>query len=138
MAKALPNPVDAAQKWATNLGAAATAYTNGVNAVQTAPGQLAAQASDRYIAGIQQSLPKYKANVAAVTLQEWQSAAVNKGAPRLSSGAQVAQPKMQQALTQLFPYIDQVRGTLPPRGDLEANINRSGAFQRAMAKFSMR
>lgn len=138
MAKVLPNPSDAAAKWAQNLGAAGTSYTAGVQAVQQAPGQLAANASDRYMAGVQANLPKFKANVAAVTLADWQNAAVTKGAPRLATGATAAQPKMANVLTQLFPYIDQVRNSLPPRGDIEQNIARSAAFQRGMSKFVRR
>lgn len=138
MAKALPNPSDAAQKWATNLGAATTAYTAGVQAVTQAPGMAASNASDRYLAGIQANLAKYKSNSAAVTLGDWQAAAINKGAPRLASGATQAQPKVANALTQLFPFIDQVRNSLPARGELEQNIQRSAAFQRGMANFRMR
>lgn len=138
MAKALPNPSDAAAKWAQNLGAAGTAYTAGVQAVTTAPGQLAANASDRYLAGIQANVNKFKANVAAVDLATWQSQTVNKGAPRLATGATAAQPKMANVLQQLFPYIDQVRNSLPGRGDLEQNIARSATFQRGMAKFVKR
>jgi len=134
----MPNPADAAAKWAQNLGAAGQAYTAGVQAVTTAPGQAAANAADRYIAGIQASLPKFKANSAAVSLQDWQAATVNKGAPRLATGAQAAAPKMANVLGQLFPFIDQVRNTLPQRGDLEANIARSAAFQRGMSKFVKR
>lgn len=133
---AMPSPNDAAAKWAQNLGAAQTRYTAGVQAVTTAPGQLAAQASDRYISGVQQSLPKFVANSQAVTLQAWQQATVNKGAGRLASGATAAQPKMQGVFTQLFPYIAQVQGSLPPRGDLEQNIARSAAFQRGMSRFT--
>lgn len=135
MAKAMPDPTSAAQKWATNLGAAGTAYTNGVNSVTTAPGVQAAAASDRYLAGIQASVPKYKANVAAVSLADWQQSAITKGAPRLASGATAAQDKMATTLGKLFPFINQVRNSLPARGDLEQNIQRSAAFQRAMANF---
>lgn len=132
---AMPSPTDAASKWAQNLGAAQTRYTAGVQAVTTAPGMLAAQSSDRYIAGVQANLPKFIANSQAVSLQSWQQATVNKGAGRLASGATAAQPKMQSVFTQLFPYIAQVQGSLPPRGDLEQNIARSAAFQRGMARF---
>lgn len=138
MAKSMPNPADAAQKWAQNLGAAGTAYTAGVQAVTQAPGQLAANAADRYVAGVQASLPKFKANTAAVSLADWQNAAVNKGAPRLATGATAAMPKFSNVLTQLFPYIEQVRNSLPPRGDIEQNIARSAAFQRGMSKFVRR
>lgn len=132
---AMPTPTDAAAKWAQNLGAAQQRYTAGVQAVTTAPNQLAAQAADRYMAGVQQALPKYVAANQAVSLQAWQQATINKGGGRLASGATAAQPKMQTVFTQLFPYITQVVGSLPQRGDLEQNIARSAAFQRGMAKF---
>lgn len=131
----MPTPTDAAAKWAQNLGAAQTRYTAGVQAVQTSPGVSAAQAADRYLSGVQQSIQKFVANSQAVTLQSWQQASVNKGAPRLASGATAAQPKMQNVFTSLFPFIAQVQGSLPPRGDLEQNIARSAAFQRGMARY---
>lgn len=132
---AMPTPSDAAAKWAQNLGAAQTRYTAGVQAVTTSPGQLAAQASDRWLTGVQQSVPKFVANSQAVTLQAWQQATTGKGAQRLASGATAAQGKMQGVFTSLFPFIAQVQGSLPPRGDLEQNIARSAAFQRGMARF---
>lgn len=131
----MPTPTDAAAKWAQNLGAAQPRYTAGVQAVQTSPGVSAAAASDRYIAGCQANLPKFITNSQAVTLQSWQQATVNKGAARLASGATAAQPKMQNVFTSLFPFIAQVQGSLPPRGDLEQNIARSAAFQRGMARY---
>lgn len=135
MAKAMPTPAAAATKWATNLGAATNAYTAGVQAVQTAPGASAAAAADRYVAGVQASLQKFINRSQAVTLQAWQTAAVNKGAPRLASGATAAQSKVQNAYTNLFPYIAQAVGALPARGSLDQNIARSAAFQRAMAQY---
>lgn len=132
---AMPSASDAAAKWAQNLGAAQTRYTAGVQAVQTSPGQMAAQAADRYIAGVQANVQKFATNSAAVSLQSWQQAAVNKGAPRLASGATAAQPKMSTVFNQLFPFIEQVRTSLPARGDLEQNIARSAAFQRGMSRF---
>lgn len=132
---AMPTPASAAQKWATNLGGATQRYTDGVNAVTTSPGQLAAQAADRYVAGVQANVQKFAANSAALTLQDWKTASAGKGAQRLASGAQAAQPKIQGVFGQLFPYIEQVRSSLPARGDLEQNIARSSAFQRGMSRF---
>lgn len=132
---AMPSPADAATKWAQNLGAAQTRYTDGVKSVTTAPNALAAAAADRYLSGVQQSMPKYVANNQAVTLQSWIAATTGKGAQRLASGATAAQPKMAQVFTSLFPYISQVQSSLPPRGDLEQNIARSAAFQRGMARY---
>ena len=135
MAKALPTPAAAAQKWANNLGAATAAYTAGIQAVTTAPGQAAAAAVDRYISGTQASAPKFAAKSAAVSLTSWQQSAINKGAPRLATGATAAQAKFTSALTQLFPAIAQAVASLPPKGNLQQNIARSVAFQTAMANY---
>lgn len=134
---AMPTPQQAASKWGTNLGAATQRYSDGVKAVTTSPNQLAAAASDRWIQGVQASQAKYVARNQGISLQYWQAQATGKGAQRLASGATAAEPKMQQVFTQLFPYIEQVRGSLPARGDLEQNIARSAAFQRAMSRFTL-
>jgi hypothetical protein len=129
---AMPTASDAAARWAQNLGASGARYTAGVQAVTVAPGQLAARAGQRWLANTQAALPRFTKNSAAVGLGDWQNAAVTKGAPRLASGAQAAQPKMEAALTRVFSQIAQVVGSLSPRGDIEANIARSAAFARGM------
>ena len=135
MAKALPTPAAAAQKWANNLGAATAAYTAGIQAVTTAPGQAAAAAVDRYISGTQAGAQKFATKSAAVSLTSWQQSSINKGAPRLATGATAAQAKFTSALTQLFPAIAQAVASLPPKGNLQQNIARSVAFQTAMANY---
>ena len=135
MAKAMPTPAAAAAKWSQNLGAAVNAYTAGVQAVTNAPGAAAAAASDRYVAGVQQNVQKFVQNSQAVSLQSWQQAAVNKGAQRLASGATAAESKVQTVFTSLFPYISHAVGSLPARGNLDQNIARSAAFQRAIANY---
>ena len=135
MAKAMPTPAAAAQKWANNLGAATAAYTAGVQAVTAAPGQAAAAAVDRYISGTQAAAQKFATKSAAVSLTSWQQSAINKGAPRLATGATAAQAKFTAALTSLFPAISQAVASLPPKGNLQQNIARSVAFQTAMANY---
>lgn len=132
---AMPTAAAAAQKWSQNLGAAVPRYTAGVQAVTQAPGAAAAAAVDRYVAGVQAGTSRFVANSQAVTLQQWQNAAVNKGAQRLASGASAAESKVASVFNSLFPYIAQVQGSLPPRGNLDQNIARSAAFQRAMANY---
>lgn len=129
---AMPTPAEAAQKWAQNLGAASARYTAGVNAVTVAPGTLAARAADMWANNTIAAKPRFIKNSQAVSLGEWQSATATKGAPRLATGAQAAQPKMETALTKVFGWINQVKGSLPPRGDIEANIARAGAFARGL------
>lgn len=124
-----------ATKWSTNLGASTSRIEAGVNAVSTAPGLAAARASDRYLMGVQNSVPKYKARVQAVTLSEWQDATKTKGIPRIAPGAQAAIPKATAFWTKAIPFINSVVSGLPERGNLEQNIARSAAMIRGMAKF---
>lgn len=133
---AMPTAAEAAAKWATNLPAAQQRYVNGVNAVTVAPGALAARAAPLWAANTAAAQTKFARNSAAVSLQSWQQAAATKGAQRLSSGAQAAQPKVEAAFAKLFPAIQSAVQGLPARGDLEANIARSAQFARAMAKYA--
>lgn len=128
----LGNPTAAAEAWSSKLGAATQAYTDGVNSVTVAPGQLAAAAGDRWLAATQQALPRFKTNSASVSLGSWQQSAISKGAPRLASGATAAQSKMESVFSKLFPAIQSAVNALPPRGNIQQNIQRSAAFAMAM------
>ena len=132
---AMPSAAEAAAKWATALPAAQQRYVDGVNSVTVAPGALAARAAPLWAANTAAAQSKFAKNSAAVSLQEWQQQTAVKGAQRLSSGAQAAQSKVEQAFSKLFPAIQNAVNSLPQRGDLEANINRSAAFARAMHKY---
>lgn len=127
MAK-LDNPTVAAQNWASRLGAATQAYTDGVNGVTVAPGQLAAAAKNLWLQNTQAAVNRFAANSAAVQLPAWQQAAISKGAPRLGTGATAAQPKMEQVFAKLFPAIRAAVGALPARGTIDQNIERSRQF----------
>ena len=132
---AMPSAADAAAKWAQNLPASQPRYIAGVQAVTVAPGALAARASAKWATNTAAAQQKFARNSAAVTLQEWQTQTATKGAQRLMSGAQAAQSKVEQTFAKLFPAIQQAVSSLPPRGDIEANIARSAAFARAMNKY---
>lgn len=132
---AMPSAQEAAQKWATNLPASQQRYVDGVNAVTVSPGALAARSAATWAANTAAAQSKFARNSAAVSLQSWQQATATKGAQRLSSGAQAAQSKVEATFAKLFPAIQQAVSSLPPRGDIEANIARSAAFARAMNKY---
>ena len=129
------NATAAAQKWATNLGGAVNAYTQGVQGVTVAPGQKAAAAQATYIARVTEKAPIWAANVAAVGLGEWQQAAVSKGAPRLASGAAAAQPKFTTFLNALMQYEANGLGSLPPRSASGNNDQRMLAWSNYMKNF---
>lgn len=132
---AVKDPQAVAQKWATRLSAATQAITDGVNAVTQAPGAAAAAQADVWLANLQAARDKWVRNVSAVTLQQWQSAMITKGVPRVASGATAAVPKMGQFMAQWLPYANQIAQSLPPRGTIDQNIARVTAQIRGNAAF---
>lgn len=101
-----------ADKWATAMGSAGTAYEAGVNGVQTAPGALAAAASAKYLAGVQANITKFEQNSLSVPLQDWKTATITKGSPRLSSGAIAAKPKVAAFMAAFFAYLKNGQATI--------------------------
>lgn len=128
-------PDQVAASWAQRLAASGDKIRAGVAAVSVAPGQLAARNKAGYVAGVNAHQDKWASRVASVSLGTWQGDMVNKGLPRIASGATAAQPKMAAFMGQLLPFIDRGRGSLPQRGGLDANIARSAAWIRYMAGF---
>ncbi len=135
---ALPSPEEAAAAWASRLAGSTDRITRGVQSVTTAPGQAAARQKAAYTQGVAASVDKWAARVASVPLGEWQASMIEKGAPRIASGAAAAQPKMAAFMAQLLPHIATQVAALPARGGLDQNINRMGQFVRGMAKFQRR
>jgi len=128
-------PDQAAAKWSTNLSAAGPSIQAGVEAVKVSPGQAAARQKALYLQNVQAAGDKWAARVASVSTQEWQQAMVSKAIPRIGTGAQAAQPKMAQFLSQLFPHIDRGLAALPARGNLQQNKQRVLAWIDHMASF---
>ena len=123
---------EATEKWARNSKSAQQDYVAGINRVTVAPGASAAKAADAYMAGVQASVNKWKRNVAAVSLEDWKSKAVNKGAPRIATGVDNAMSKTLQATERNFQMIDSALSGLPPRGDFSQNVQRMVTFATKM------
>lgn len=118
----------AAQRWVSGLSGATQKITEGIAAVTVAPGQAAARQRAVYVANVTAAAETWARNVGRVTLSDWQQASTTKGVPRIASGAQQAQSKMQQVMTKLLPAIDSAVKSLPPRGTFEQNVARSTAM----------
>ena len=133
------NPQTVAQKWSRNLGAATQDITDGVNAVQTAPTQQAANAKATMIAKLTQAVNngKWERGLARVSLQDWKTAMIQKGVQRVASGAQSAEPKMAAFMTQFLPVAQQVSQQVKsmPKITVEDSIARSAAAIRAFKAF---
>lgn len=137
MARNIPSAAEAAQNWQTGFGAAGAKWAAGINSVTTPPGQAAAAAADRYLAGVQANVAKFQRNVANVSLAQWKDVSVSKGQGRLASGAQAGMAKYQAKIGAVLDAIKTINAGLPPRGTIEQNIARSSQFQREMhAQFS--
>lgn len=132
MAKNMASASDAATRWQQNFGAAGPRWAAGIQAVTVAPGQAAAAASDRYLTGVQANVQKFAAKVAAVPLGTWQQVSIQKGQGRLASGAQAGMPKYEAAIAKVLAAEKSIIASLPPRGTVEQNIQRSSQFQLAL------
>lgn len=123
---------EAAQAWGTGFSGATTKYTAGINAVQVAPGQLAAANKNAYLANVQASANIWASKVAAVDLGTWKNAATTVGAQRLASGATKGMPKMQAFMGNFLPQLASIVGSLPQRGTYDQNINRFTQYAAAL------
>lgn len=126
------------QKWGTNLNASGPYIQSGVQRVTTAPGQAAAAASDRMLAGVQKAVTsgKWAKGVSSVTLQQWQNAMIQKGIPRLAQGVTSAQQNKQPQIQALLTAVDTASAAANalPKGGLEQGIARATAFMRSMSQ----
>jgi hypothetical protein len=135
----MKNATDVANKWANNLAQATTSIQQGVQAVTTAPTQLAAQAQTAYLAGVQKAVSsgKWANALQKVSLADWQQAMIQKGIPRIASGAAGAKGKFANFMQQFLPWVQQGQQQLAtmPRGTLEQNIQRAVFMMTHNAQF---
>lgn len=122
-----------AQTWVNNLSAAGPRMQAGAQAVTTAPGQAAAAQQAVWLANVQASANLWAQKVSAVPLQVWQQDFINKGIPRVATGAANAQQRFATVLAEIIANERTIVNSLPARGTLDQNIARSAAFARAMA-----
>lgn len=98
-------PEQAQAKWVQRIGAATQQVTEGVQRVQTAPGQKAAAKQQKWLQNTQAAADKWRRNVAAVSLADWQNLMVNVGIPRIAQGAQAKQAKYGAFAQQFFQHL---------------------------------
>ena len=130
--------VDAAQAasdWVSGISSKTDKIERGIRAVTVAPGVAAARQADNWLARLNASKEKFKRRVSAVNLGEWQAAAINKGVPRIASGATAAEAKMANFFQKFLPYVEQGRTQLKPRGDYATNVQRMVAMVDHLHKF---
>jgi hypothetical protein len=132
------DPTAATAKWAARMQAAGQQITEGVNAVTVAPGVSAAKQAQTWIAKLQQSVPKWTKNVAAVSLSEWQQAMINRGIPNISSGVTAKQGNYAAFAAKFYPYLatGQQQVKAMPKMSLQDGINRAVAMITYNSKYT--
>lgn len=136
---AAKTPSQVAAKWAQRAQGATQALQDGINNVQSAPGQAAAAKQDKMLANLTAAITsgKWAANVSAVTLADWKNAMLTKGVQRYGAGISAAQPKFQAFMGKLLPFQQNIQAQLATMPDitLQDNINRAVFMMTEMAKF---
>lgn len=133
------NPNEFAEKWQRRLQSAAPDITRGINRVDTAPTEKAAQKKDKMLTNLTAAVQsgKWESGLRRVSLGDWKKAAIEKGVPRISQGVAAAGGKMTDFANQLLPFQDSLKSQVDSMPDLtlEDNINRMNAWVRGMSKF---
>jgi hypothetical protein len=132
------DPTAATTKWAQRMTAAGQQITEGVNAVTVAPGVSAAKQAQTWIAKLQQSVPKWQKNVAAVSLGDWQQAMITRGIPNISAGVTAKQGNYTAFAQKFYPYLAAGAATINnmPKASLADGINKAVAQINYNAKYA--
>lgn len=133
------DPNNGAAKWNRNLKGATQSITDGVNAVTTAPTAKAAAQADKWLSRLNdaKTKDKFKSGLNRVTLQQWQTAMLQKGVQRVAAGADAGQSKYQSFASDFYPYLAQGQAKVAalPKLTLEDSINRMTTMIRHNAGF---
>ena len=136
------NASEYAEKWGRNLKAATTDIRRGVERVSEAPGIQAARKADKMLAGITAAIQDgtWQNAVAAVSLEDWKRATIDKGINRIPLGVDGAMQKQTQMAEKLLAAVETVKNRVDQMPDttLEDRINKSVAFQRGMSEMKIK
>lgn len=133
------SPADAAKAWVDGLSGAGSKMQRGVANLTVSPTASAAKAKTKMLTNLTAAVNsgKWEAGLNAVTLDQWRNNYLNKGIPRIASGAQAAQDKMTNFMSQLLPYQDTALQALAnmPNNNQADSKNRMNAWFDKMVAF---
>lgn len=136
------NAATVAKKWADRTANSGEAMRAGVQAVTTAPTELAAQAKDKWQAGVQRAAMEgtFETGLRKVSLADWQKAMVDKGVANLGTGVRAAQGDVQSFMTEFLPYAQGVSDEIAamPKNTLEDSKARAIAAIDKLSQFKRR
>jgi len=129
-------------KWASQTKASAPNYVAGVRGCTKNPGELAAQAQDKYAAGVQEAVSsgRYAEGCRSVSPAQWKDSCEKIGAQRISSGVDKGKAKAAAFFAEFLPQLQSITEQVNamPSLTLEDRIAKSAAQQRAVAALKMR
>lgn len=135
-------PQEFADKWKRRLSGATEDVRRGIDKVSVAPGQMAAQAQDAMLTNLTESVTsgRWANRVGSVTLNDWKTAARDKGVGRIATGAAAAESKMAQVAQTLLPAVDAAAAAARqiPKVTIEDSIQRAATFMRQMREYKNR
>lgn len=133
------DPATVAARWVSHIGGAVDKIRQGVQSVTTSPTQAAAAAGNLWQQRVADpaTLAKFQRSLGRVSLSDWQNAMINKGIPRIATGASNAKDKFTAFLTQFLPFVNNVANQVRamPKATLDDRINRAVAQIRGTAQF---
>lgn len=131
------NAEQATRKWVDRLSGATTEIQEGIQRVDTAPGQKAVAKRDKWRNNIQAAEQKWVDNTGRVSLDEWKQAAVEIGVPRIAQGAQAKQGKMLRFQQDFLPFLQSGVQSVERMDDttFEQRVQRSVAMMRHNRNF---
>lgn len=140
MARKNRNVQTIVQRWVQNGTASSQKYKDSITSLVDNPLEKAADAGALYLQKIQEAeaMGKRARGLRDFGFDRWKQVTSSKGSVRLGQGMAESQDRMTKAMNTLLPYIDTLTESLPPRGDLNANIARADKFMRGMAQYNKR
>jgi len=142
MAKLRVTPAEFVEKHNRRTKAALEDLRRGVEAVTEAPGAKAAAKADKMRANLLEALDsgKWQRRVAAVGVDDWKRAMIEKGVNRVAGGLDGARDKVAQFAEQLLSHQASLKDKVDAMPDLtlEDSIARATEWIRGMSKFEFK
>jgi len=137
MAKVTPE--EFYDKYQRRLKGAVDDIRRGLEKVTEAPTAKAAAKQDKMKARIVEAIDsgKWARGLKRVSIEDWKTAAINKGVGRIAAGVDGASDKVKEFAAQLLSYQDSLKSKIEAMPDLtlEDRINRAVTWIREMSKF---
>ena len=129
----MKSAAQAAQNWTNSAGRAATAFQEGVQSTTKDQAALAVAQQAQLLSGFTQAVTsgRWAAGVQRRGTAYWKSQTIAK-AGNYSTGFTAGSSNFQSAIGKIIQAEAGIVSALPPRGDINQNLQRANAFALAM------